>query len=225
MRGRRPNFLVGIFLLVLLAMFAGPNLLPRFASNIIPGFDQGVPCEWLRRADNRANHQSLLGRSAENPFILSVRPGPITNDPAGVFTITVIVTNNSLGTVPLLYDPNQIIVGDNNTSGLGLIFEPPTQTVVIGQRGGDPVSYPENAIRLLGPRQSCIVRVEIPNGNVLTDPALTNGSTRVRAYYRVNSPGQVVQAANTLATPIYPDQGLWTGYVESEPVLITASGL
>jgi hypothetical protein len=216
-----PNFIVGIFLLVLLSMFAGPNLVPRLIASILPGFDEGVPCAWLKSSNNRAAHQSLLGRAASQPIGLAVRTSGISRDPAGIFSVTITVTNNSLGTVPLLFNANQVIVGDNGTSGLGLIFIPQNSLVLPGVRQGDPASFPETDLKLLTPRQSCVVRAEFPNGNVLIDPSITNGRPQVKAYYRVNSRGQTIPPAGVLATPIYPDQGLWTGYIESAPVDIT----
>lgn len=216
--GGGPNFIVGVFLIILLGMLAGPNFAPRLISTIFPGFDEGVPCSWLPRSRDRAFHQSLLGRAATNPITLSVRANPISRDPAGTTSIIITVRNQSLGTVPFLYNPNEVIVGDNGTSGLGLIFTPPNSLTTGGARGGDPASFPEQNIRLLAPRQSCVVRIEFPNGNILIDPAIANGGASVRAYYRINTPGQAAPNAGIVATPIYPDQGLWVGYVESEPV-------
>jgi hypothetical protein len=212
-----PNFIVGIFLLVVLGMLAGPNFFPRLISNVLPGFDEGVPCAWLKTADDRAFHQSLLGRAAENPIALSVRANPITRDPAAITSVIITVRNNSLGTVPLYFDPTAVTVGDNGTSGLGLIFSPPN-SLSAGFRAGDPASFPEANIHLLAPRQSCVHRVEFPNGNILIDPSISSGTASVRAFYRMNSSGQTFPQAGVVATPIYVDQGLWVGYVESDPI-------
>ena len=70
-RSNNPNLFVGLILLLLLAVFAGPSTLPRLLSNINPQFYAGVPCSWLRTAEDRAFHQSLLGRAATNPFSLT----------------------------------------------------------------------------------------------------------------------------------------------------------
>src|SRR5690606_26635165 len=164
------------------------------------------------------------GRAATAPFSLRVRAGPITSDPAGMLVITIVVTNESLGTVPFIYDPNQVIVGDNGTSGLGLIFNPPNSLTTGGTRTSDPATFPETMIRLLAPRQSCVHRAEFPNGNVLVDPAVTSGNASVRAYYRATTPGQVLPTPGIVPTPIYRVQGLWVGYVESDPVTLTIAG-
>lgn len=219
-RSSNSSFLIGAILLLLLLVFAGPNNLPRFVSSIFPQFYEGVPCSWLRTADDRANHQSLLGRSADNPLTVRVATAGINRDPASSLYISIILTNESLGTVGIVYDPNRVIVGDNNTSGLGLIFTP-SVSLSAGAPRADTTTIPEESIRLLGPRQRCVHTVEFPNGNVLVDPALTGGTTQVRAYYRNNVRGQVLPTPGIVATPIYPDQGLWTGLVTSDSVVIS----
>ncbi len=214
------SLVVVLFLLVLLSVFAGPNLLPRFFSSVVPGFDEGVPCMWLQRASDRGDHQSLLGRAAENPIALSVRAAPISGDPSGLLPVSIVVTNTSLGTVPFVFDPQAVIVGDNGTSGVGLIFNPSNTLTTGYTRNADPAAVPEANLKLLQPRQSCVHRVEFPNGNVLIDPAINDGRATVRAYYRNTTRGQILPTPGDLATPIYPDQGLWVGYVESPPVTI-----
>src|SRR5262245_33684649 len=120
-----PNLLIGITLLLMLAVLIGPNTLPRFLSRAVPGvFDEGVPCDWLRQGIDRANHQSLIGRAADSPLAVEVKASPLPATPDGVLTIKIIVRNDSLGAVPFIYDPNAVIVGDNGTSGLGIIFTP-----------------------------------------------------------------------------------------------------
>lgn len=218
--GGGSGLLVVLFVLVLVAVFLGPNLGPRLGARLIPGFDEGVPCQWLPLGTERAFHQSLIGRAAVDPLSLEVEAGPITQAANEFLVISITLTNNSLGAVPFLYNPNQIIVGDNGTSGLGLIFNPPNSLATGGFRQADPSSYPETDIRVLAPRQRCVVRIEIPNGNVLVDPAVTTGTATVKAYYRGVAAGAVTVPAGTLATPIYPDQGLPRGYVESAPVTI-----
>ncbi len=223
-RSNNPNLFVGLILLLLLAVFAGPSTLPRFLSNLIPGFYEGFPCAWVRTADDRANHQSLLGREATSPISLQVETTPLPKDASGSLFITITVKNNSLGTVPIVFDPKRVLVGDNNTSGLGIIFTPPNSLSTGALPRQDTSTIPDQNLRLLGPRQSCVVSLEFPGGNVLVDPNVTSGSAQVRAYYRNNIRGQIVPPTQTLATPIYTDEGLWTGYVESAAVPIRPAG-
>jgi hypothetical protein len=222
-RASNPNLFVGLILLLLLAVFAGPSIVPRLLSSINPQFYQGVPCSWLRNAEDRGWHQSLIARNAPNPFSLAVQTTTLPADAAGFLYVNIIVTNNSLGSVPFVYDPQRVLVGDNGTSGLGVIFTPQNSLSAGGARQ-DTGIVPEENLRILGPRQSCVITLEFPGGNVLVDPSVTSGTAQVRAYYRNSQNGQIIQAAGTLATPVYQDQGLWTGYVESANETIRLAG-
>ena len=218
-RSENPNLLVGIFLLILLAVFIGPNILPRILGSVAPGIDESIPCAWLRRGTDRAYHQSLIGRAAANPMQVQVRPGAVPNTADGRLVINIVVINESLGTIPFVYDPNQVIVGDNGTSGLGVIFTP-ANSLSTGASRSNPASFPEENIRLLGPRQRCVHRLEFPASQM--DMSLAGGTAQVRAFYRITTAGGV-QQTDPNATPIYPDQGLDTvsgGYVESSPATI-----
>jgi hypothetical protein len=222
-RGENPNLLIGIFMLLLLAFLAGPNTLPRIVAEIVPEYVfSGVPCDWLRSSDDRARHQSLLGRRVTNPFELTVDSSAIPLEGSGALTIRITIRNNSLGTVPVVYNPNQIMVGDNGTTGMGIIFSNTNSlNGIFPPRAPDPASFPESDVRLLGPRQSCVVTLSIPAGNVLIDPVLTSGTAEVRAYYRSNARGALTPGAGTA---IYPDQGLWQGFVQSAPTIIGRAG-
>jgi hypothetical protein len=221
-RGVRSNALVGIAMLLLLGMFVfyGPGVL----SDVFPTIYSGVPCAWLRTADNRANHQSLVGRGTPDPISLSVQMTPLPATGEGVWFVNIIVFNNSVGTVPIVYDPNAVIVGDNGTSGLGLIFTPTTSLTTGFNRPQDyGANIPEQYVRLLGPKQRCVHTVEFAAGNVQIDPTVSSGTAQVRAYYRNNNAGTVTQPPGVVATPIYNDMGLWTGVVESGNAIITRS--
>lgn len=221
---RRPtstNALVGIFLLVLLAVFAGPGMLPRIISSIIPSADESIPCEWLRSGEDRANHQSLIGRSAVSPLTLRVRTSALPRTAEEKLVINIVITNESIGTVAIYYNPNGVRLGDDGvTSGLGVVFNSPG-TIAAGQNQGVP--YPESDIRLLGPRQSCVHRLEFA-ANQYPDASISTGNATVKAYYR-NTTNAGSAANSSLATPIYANQGLWVGIAESVPVTIPfASG-
>jgi hypothetical protein len=208
-----PNLLVGIFLLVMLAVFAGPNALPSLIARVLPAIDEAIPCEWLRQGINRAQHQSLIGRAATNPLALRVTSSAIPSSPSGELVISILVINDTIGTVPIVYNPNQVIVGDNGTSGLGIVFSGPT-SVTNNVSRQDSASVPESNIRVLGPRQRCIHKVRFAYNTL--DANVGSGALQVRAFYRSNNRGTVSPPPGAAATPIYPDQGLWTGYIESE---------
>lgn len=209
---------VGIILLIALAFLAGPNLIPRVFSRLSPYFE-GVPCNNLRNSPDRANHQSLLGRDDDDAMQLRIRSSAIPNSGDGFLTLQIIVENNSIGTLAFVYNEDEVSIGDNNTSGLGIIFSPTNSLATTNNRQDSP-SFPESEIRLLGPRQRCIHTISIPAGNVIPDQSVTSGTAQVLAYYRGTSRGSVVQPPGAVATPIYPDQGLWVGLAQSEAVII-----
>jgi hypothetical protein len=221
-RVNNQNFVIGVILLIALLFLAGPGTLPRFLARFSPYFE-GIPCGNVRTASDRANHQSLLGRSAENPLVLSISTSGIPTDPAASLLIQITVINNSVGSVPFIYNPNEVIIGDNNSSGLGIVFTPNTSLATTANRQ-DTQSYPENEIRILGPRQRCVHTIDIAGGNVQIDPQLRSGNTQVYAFYRGASRGAIPPPVAAEPTPIYPDQGLPTGVVRSDSVLIPIAG-
>jgi hypothetical protein len=220
-RPDNPNTLVALFLLILLAVLAGPATLPRFISSVVPGADEGIPCSWLRQAQDRAAHQSLIGRGTTRPISLGISTSPVPSTPDGELVIRIIVANNSLGTVPIIYNPNQVQVGDAGfNTGLGIVINSTSPVPEGGAQGNTFI--PESDIRVLGPRQRCVHTLRFTGTN-LPDPGLGTGNATVKAYYRNTSPG-VTQSQDPLATPIYNDQGLWVGVVESPAVSVPLAG-
>lgn len=216
------NFIVTVIILFVITMALSPGRLFTLLSDYVPLVYDGVPCANLRPGDDRAFHQSLLGRGDPSPIALEVRTSavPVTADGQLIVYITVI--NDSIGTVPIIYDPNQVIIGDNGTSGLGIIFTPQNQLFTTNRVESQ---QSDAQLRLLTPRQRCVHEVRIPAGNVMVDPTLMNGGAQVRAFYRNNSVGFTVPQTGTFATPIFRDQGLWTGYVESANVYLPPAGV
>lgn len=214
------NTLVGIAALLLLFSFAGDEAL-RLIAQQIPGADESTPCRWLPNPTDLANNQSLIGRAVvqrREPIELRVRSSTLPTAPGGLLVIRILVTNNTLGTVPFVYDPDAVLIGDNNTSGLGIVFNPNIGIGTAATNRVDTQTYAETQVRILGPQQSCVHKIEIPFE--LIPGQLATGTATVQAYYRGNTAG-VVLPANP--TPIYPDQGLWTGVIQSPPAPLPTS--
>lgn len=218
-RNRRdnPNALVAVVLLLMLVIFAGPSNLPNLVARL-PGFDEGMACERLREAKNRAYHQSLLGRAVNQnpipPISLSVRTSPVTPE-ATTFSVTVVVVNETVAPVPLVITPGQFSLPTQSANGLGITFNPDE---VVQQIGGNAIAYPESSIRILGPRQRCVHRVVY---DLVPRPQILIGLTpewRIKAFYRNSSTGSIDFSAIPFnyAPPVrYTDQGLWVGVVQS----------
>ncbi len=208
-RGNSQNTLVGLFLLLMLAVFAAPNLLPRLIAQVVPIFDEALPCEWLRQSDDRGSHQSWIGNAAsalEAPFSIGVTSSTFPTTSGETLLVRVIVINNTIGTVPIVV-PAQIPDLNAGQPGVGAAFN---------YTGAIPPANPQGAIpadqlRLLGPRQRCIQRIEYRFEDLA---ALgINPTSTVKGYYRNASGGQITGAANPFTSP-----GIWTGVVESEPL-------
>lgn len=220
--GDESNTVIGIILLVMLLVFVGPNILPGLLARTFPFIDEGVPCTSLKTALNRAEHQSLIGRSATDPLTIRTQVNPLPQGEEEFWTVRIILSNNTIGTIPFVFEGTQVIVGDPGSTGVGLIFTPQANITIPGhaRQTAGVTSFPEDSIHLLGPRQRCVHRVNIPANQILNNTQITNGNTQVVSYYRITGPGQIQQA-----NPIYTDQGLNVvpgGIIQSEPVTIPA---
>jgi len=212
-----PNAFIGIILLIVLGVFVGPNLLPEFVSDLSPYLYAGIPCGRLPEAEDLAAHQSVIGRSVEDPLSLEISATNIADD--GGFIVRLTITNSSLGTIPIYYDEENVAVvtADDNVNGFGIIVNPAPNAGLRSRQIGNLGSYPEADIRMLGPRQRCDHSIEL-----VASPALISGGGSIVGYYRMNTAGQQ-QPQSTGTRTIYPDQGLnilVTGVVFSEVVEI-----
>jgi hypothetical protein len=232
--GDSSNTLIGIIILVLLLTYIGPDVLPQLVANTLPFLDEGIPCGLLRTGEERGSHQSLIGRAAIDPLRVRVEADPFPNDGISSWTIRVVVINNTIGTVPIVFNDNQVVVGDDGAStGFGLIFSPASSVSIDSNRDGIPnvrpqgiSSFPEDDIHILGPRQRCVFRVTVPATQLNAIAQGQGDRTRVRAYYRINTAGIVQQGAT-----VFQDQGLDVlegGFIDSEELIIpfaaTAAG-
>jgi len=210
-RVRGSNALIGILLLVMLAFFIGPNLVPNLLPSLVPFIDEGIDCRNLRSGEDRAQHQSLIGRlasSEEQPLDVSVAIESLPTTDRQSLQIRVILTNRTIGTVPFVW-PGDVLVNNANVSGVGIIFNnapiPPATT--------QQTFVPDSNIRLLVPRQRCVLYVEIPSAN-LTGLGVGSNSV-VRAFYRNTSRGALEAGTGG---GVFVDQGLWVGVAESTNV-------
>ena len=209
-----PNAMVAAVALLMLAVFAGPNLLPTLISRTLPFADEGVPCSRLSIGEGRAYNQSIIGRSVsannESPISLEFRTSSLPTSPDGTFTIAITVINRSIGPVPILITPEQINLDPNQpVSGLGVVFNPAGTVQNIGETQG----YNESRIHILNPRQRCVHRVELVFNQTPGLSALTADNSTLKVYYRNPIPG--IALGDGIRPSVYTDQGLWVGVVES----------
>ena len=213
--GSNPNPFIGIILLIVLLVFVLPDRLPQFISDLSPYLFAGIPCGRLPAARDLAAHQSVIGRSVQDPLNLTV--APTTPDESGALLVRLTVSNLSLGTVPIVFQEGNIVVAasDDESNGFGFIVEPEPAEGILERQEPDPDGYDESDIRLLGPRQRCVHALDL----VASQDMIDNGGT-IRAFYRMSLAGEH-ETLNAGIRPIYADQGLdilSEAVVFSEPV-------
>ena len=71
-----------------------------------------------------------------------------------------------------------------------------------GRLSGNLSSYPEQNIRMLGPRQKCVHAF-----NVIASPQMASSGGTAQAYYRITTAGEN-QPQSIGTQNIFPDQGL-----------------
>ena len=122
--GANPNPFIGLILLIVLVIFVMPDRLPQFLSDLSPYLFSGIPCARLPAASELAAHQSVIGRSVRDPLRLELAPTAIDDDGGLLLRLTVI--NGSLGTVPIVFQVDNIAVveRDDETDGFGIIIDP-----------------------------------------------------------------------------------------------------
>jgi len=212
LRGRfGTNTLIGVLLLIALFSLAGDEVIELVAQQVPgAGINEAPPCRWLPSPQDLANHQSLIARSAlanGTGLGLEVRSSTIPTTADGTLLVRILVINETLGTVPFVYNPDAVIVGDNNTSGLGITFTPTSNIFTPGVNlRADATTYAPENLRILGPQQRCVHTLTFTADQL--DNNLRSGNATVQAYYRGNNAGTVPAAD---PTPVYPDQGLPTG--------------
>ena len=218
--GANPNPFIGLILLIVLVIFVMPDRLPQFLSDLSPYLFSGIPCARLPAASELAAHQSVIGRSVRDPLRLELAPTAIDDDGGLLLRLTVI--NGSLGTVPIVFQVDNIAVveRDDETDGFGIIIDPAPAEGLKDRTEPNPDSHQESDVRLLGPRQRCVHSLALTASQAMIDDG---GSAR--AYYRMSVAGEQ-QPQNEGTRAVYPDQGLdiiSEGVVFSDQVEIEAT--
>lgn len=202
-------------MLIILFMLAGQRTIPQLFSNFIPA---EAACTSLRTPSEADRFQSLIQREASSrgtPIRVRVRLGNLT--PEGTRTITVILTNLTVGTLPIHVpndptgNPNGFInVNTTSSDGVGILVNSPLASNTLPDVG---TTLNETQVRLLVPLQSCAITQTFSAAQLT---GLAQGSTII-AYYRNSTRGLIPQR-NSQST--FADFGLWVGVVASNQVLV-----
>ncbi|MEP7289122.1 MAG: hypothetical protein ABI947_25495 [Chloroflexota bacterium] len=216
----RVTQIIAIVALVLLLIIAVPYLPTPWVAN-------GVGCIDMSSPKLSGSNQSLLARSdgASNGLILEISPDRIQIAQGQPLTFDVRFINDSMAPLTLFFVEDQYILGFTDTED-GLIFsiqsangralgEPPNSRARIVA----PQQYAASQLRVLRPRQRCSVNITV-SPNRLAAAQMGDGQYRITVVYRNRSKGVLPAVQNLTPTPIFPDQGVWTGQVQSNDMLL-----
>jgi hypothetical protein len=204
--------------------------LPRFLTIVATGVD----CERLPMPSIDGSNQSVLAsqRAAAqqdaDALALEIVAANQNLNVGDSLVLYVRFINNSMAPITLFLIPQSVIFRYNNEE-IGLLMF--VQNLQDNQlRGEFPDRNPPLTVRQqytlpelesLGPRQRCTMRIEL-SGQRLQNANIGPGQYRVVAVYRNTTRGILPPIANNLTpTPIFRDQGVWTGQARSNDLLIT----
>jgi hypothetical protein len=153
------------------------------------------------------------------PVSVQVRVG--APQPDGSIRLTVILTNMTVGTLPVLIpndtaSPNgRLDVGGANIDGVGVVA---TSTFALPTVADTRAPITLTQVRLMVPQQACSI------SRVLTAQEAQNAGIRpgvpVVGYYRNSTIGVLTTRSNPSLAPLFGDLGMWTGAVASDPVVV-----
>lgn len=208
---------IGVIMLIILFMLAGQRTIPQLFSNFLPA---EANCTSLARPEDPDRHQSLVQREASadgTPIDVRVRLGGLNED--GSRTITVILTNGTVGTLPIrvpndpIGNPNGFInVGTVSNDGVGILVNSTFAQTTL-QDARTPLA--EDQVRMLVPLQSCSISQTF-TGAQLAGFGISQGAS-ITGYYRNSTSGVINQRD---AQSIFGDMGLWVGAVASDPEVV-----
>jgi hypothetical protein len=218
---------------------------------VIPSLDRGAVCTNLPSPQG-GNNQSLLALSdgtavpQEVELELEILNDEHKNGVGDVeiqrgedLMVRVTFQNNDVGPVTLFFLEDREVVGNfdnlSTQQSIGLMFEfrelqgnsllnetgvrqPPSQNSFS--------SYALEDLYMLSSKQKCYIDIRFSASRLEQLGLFVYPEYRIRAYYRNSSRGvPLPPLAAPTATPMFTDQGVWTGTIQSNEVrLITNLG-
>ena len=187
---------------------------PVLIEDYAPGLTQGVNCNRLSAPAGGNNRSMLaLGDDEQNLDLDVHLPRSIV--PQGqAMDVNVIFNNNDRGPITLYFpELNDMVQGSGATIGVRLVVRNISNNAEVeyGFAGTNPVTTPyvDAVMHLLEARTKCRKPYEL-------DLGLAPGEYAIRAQYFNNAAG-----LNTDPAPIFPDQGVWTGQIDSPELRFT----
>ncbi len=201
----------------IIALIAFGILLVIALPRLLPGTASGIDCAALPVPRVSGSNQSVLASQTDPTALhLELVPEIINISPGVALVMEVRFINESMAPLTLFYDPSQVTFRYTQQEA-GLLFSVTTPDgralgVPPNVRPPFPVHQQFAAIqlRVLGPRQRCTQRVEIDAGQ-LNAARVVQGEYRITAVYRNQYRGAIPPVGALTPTPVFHDQGVWTG--------------
>jgi hypothetical protein len=210
--------IIAVAALVLVAAI----ILPRF----LPFAGSGLDCQALPEPWADGSRQSWLAGikpSQEEDLRLDLVLSKTRLTLGEGLTLEVRFINDGIAPMTLFLVPQSGIFRYNQEEiGILIFLQNLGNNQVLGE-GADrsPVlaarlQYSSRELEYLAPKLRCTVRIDLSAARLQT-AGMGAGNYRVAVLYRNRNKGNVPGIANALTpTPTFPDQGVWTGTVQSQ---------
>lgn len=195
-----------------------------------PGVTSGVNCMNLPSADLGGSNQSILAQQVDaNALLLELVTGNPQIVPGASLTMEVRFINASIAPLALALVPEEVVLRYSGQEA-GLVFS--VREVATGRVLGEAFNvrpavparqqFTGGQVRILGPRSRCNLQLEFTPQR-LSASGIAQGQYQFIAIYRNQFRGTLPPVAALTPTPIFRDQGVWTGEVRSNELYITIS--
>ena len=212
--------IIALAALLILAIIALPALWAR-----LPGSASGVACVNLPMPRLTGSNQSLLASQVDSKeLLMELAPDPIVINQGQPLDMEVRYINNSIAPLILFIAPDEVTFRYTEQEA-GLLFSITSGGVARGDQPNVRPPYPvrqqftQNQLRILGPRQRCSERVQIDPAR-LNAAGVIQGEYQITAVYRNLYKGVLSPIGALTPTPIFRDQGVWTGTVQSNQIKV-----
>jgi len=192
----------------------------------LPGTGAGVDCVSLGAPTVNGSNQSIIA-SRVDPSVLrmDLQADKLQIGANESLFLNVRFYNTSLAPLTLFLVPDEAVLRNSNENGLVFSVRDINGTSLgesIGVRPLIPTrsTYSPTELHSLGPRGTCFVRLEFQPVR-LRQARINQGNYRIAAVYRNTVGGAVPPVAANTPTPIFGDQGVWKGLVQSQEIIIT----
>lgn len=182
---------------------------------VIPGGRFGVSCSQLAHPIPGGNNQSLLSERSAGALQLEISLPRDNLSLADPLTVNVTFINTGVGAITLFFVPEEALLRDDGTPGLNfqiqrasdqaLLSEPTTVRPPNPQR----TTFPVEVLHVLGPKQRCTEQLSFSTVR-LSSLGITPDRYTLQAVYRNPFRGTLNVPPGATATPIFPDQGVYT---------------